>query len=172
LITAERQWSECRERNEGCRPRASPKCSDEYRTTANDLRSIAKTVVVCYGFDAAGAGHSHVTALIPEVDPDHRHRGHDCWCLCRLDTSVTRDGNSIGDSRRALVDNRCQYCPRVLTFTRIRSCRSTQRDSQLTSTILCRDRGPQVNGKQRADRYVHAQCPEGNVLHRTGITFC
>jgi len=48
---------------------------DEY------LRSTAETVVVGYSLDATGAGHGHVTTLISEVDPDHGHRSHGCWCL-------------------------------------------------------------------------------------------
>lgn len=45
------------------------------------LRSTAETVVVSYSLDATGAGHGHVTTLISEVDPDHGHRSHGCWCL-------------------------------------------------------------------------------------------
>lgn len=81
--------SEC-VRVQAARRRATPDTGivgkREDRAMASDLRSVAKTVVVRYSLDATGTGHGHVTALVSEINPDHGHRSHGCWCLGRIDT--------------------------------------------------------------------------------------
>lgn len=94
----------------------------ELASTSEYLRSTAKTVVVGDGLDAAGASHGHVTALIPEVDPDHGHRGHGCFFRCcarRYFLTHTRHGIArILTCARIPADRDCAT-PRVMSLRRL-----------------------------------------------------